>query len=113
MPEHAEGAAQAVVGIETDRSLWVGALTAVGYQVFAVNPLAAARYRDRHHISGAESDASHAKLRSDLVRTDRHNHHRIAGDTGQAEAVKVLVRVRRSLIRTRTRHASGPVLGAT
>ena len=39
--------------------------------------------------------------------------HRIAGDTGQAEAVKVLVPVRRSLIRTRTRHASGPVLGAT
>ena len=58
--EHAEDPAQVVIGIETDR--WVDALTAAGYQVFAVNPLAAARYRDRHHFSGAKSDASDAKL---------------------------------------------------
>jgi hypothetical protein len=38
------------VGIETDRSLWVQALVAAGYQVFAVNPLAVARYRDRHQV---------------------------------------------------------------
>src|ERR1700720_4275118 len=31
---------QVVVGIETDRGLWVGALIAAGYQLFAVNPLA-------------------------------------------------------------------------
>src|ERR1700731_987617 len=37
-----------MIGIETDRGLWVGALTAAGYQVFAINPLAAGRYRDRH-----------------------------------------------------------------
>ena len=43
---------QVVIGIETDRGLWVEALSAAGYQVFAVNPLAVARYRDRHHISG-------------------------------------------------------------
>jgi hypothetical protein len=29
-----------VVGIETDRGLWVDALAAAGYRVFAVNPLA-------------------------------------------------------------------------
>jgi len=50
--EHAEDPTQVVIGIETDRGLWVDALTAAGYQVFAVNPRAAARYRDRHHISG-------------------------------------------------------------
>ena len=65
--EHAEDPAQVVIGIETDRGLWVGALTAAGYQVFAINPLAAARYRDRHHISGAKSDTSDAKLLADLV----------------------------------------------
>ena len=70
-----------VIGIETDRGLWVGALTAAGYQVFAVNPMAVARYRDRHHVSGAKSDASDAKLLADLVRTDRHNHRPIAGDS--------------------------------
>ena len=50
---HAEEREQAVIGIETDRGLWVGALTAAGYQVYAINPLAVARYRDRHHVSGA------------------------------------------------------------
>jgi transposase len=75
--------------------------------VFAVNPLAAARYRDRHHVSGAKSDASDAKLLADLVRTDRHNHRPIAGDSGPAEAIKVLARAHQSLIWARTRHTNG------
>ena len=45
---HAQEPGQVVVGIETDRGLWVSALSAAGYQVYAINPLAAARYRDRH-----------------------------------------------------------------
>src|ERR1700741_2522503 len=102
--EHAEEPDQVVIGIETDRGLWVGALTGAGYEVFAVNPLAVARYRDRHHVSGAKSDASDAKLLADLVRTDRHNHRRIAGDSPDAEAIKVLARTHQSLIWTRTRH---------
>ena len=102
--EHAEQPDQVVIGIETDRGLWVGALTAAGYQLFAVNPLAVARYRDRHHISGAKSDASDAKLLADLVRTDRHNHRPIAGDSAKAEAVKVLARAHQSLIWARTQH---------
>ena len=96
-----------VIGIETDRGLWVDALTAAGYQVFAVNPLAVARYRDRHHVSGAKSDASDAKLLADLVRTDRHNHRRIAGDSPDAEAIKVLARAHQNLIWARTRHTNG------
>jgi transposase len=104
--EHAQERDQVVVGIETDRGLWVDALTAVGYQVFAVNPLAAARYRDRHHVSGAKSDASDAKLLADLVRTDRHNHRPIAGDSDQAEAIKVLARAHQNLIWARTRHTN-------
>jgi transposase len=86
---HAEEPEQAGIGIETDRGLWVGALTAAGYQVYAVNPLAVAHYRDRHHVSGAKSDASDAKLLADLVRTDRHNHRPIAGDSPDGEAIKV------------------------
>ena len=104
--EHAEDPAQVVIGIETDRGLWVDALTAADYQVFAVNPLAAARYRDRHHVSGAKSDASDAKLLADLVRTDRHNHRRIAGDSPDAEAIKVLARAHQNLIWARTRHTN-------
>jgi transposase len=103
---HAEEPEQVVIGIETDRGLWVGALSAAGYQVLAVNPLAVARYRDRHHISGAKSDASDAKLLADLVRTDRHNHRLIAGDSADAEAIKVLARAHQSLIWSRTRHTN-------
>ena len=40
-------AGRVIVGIETDRGPWVTALRAAGYQVFAINPLSAARYRQR------------------------------------------------------------------
>src|SRR5271166_2587121 len=103
---HAEESDQVVIGIETDRGLWVEALTAAGYQVYAINPLAVAHYRDRHHISGAKSDAGDAKLLADLVRTDRHNHRRVAGDSAGAEAVKVLARAHQNLIWTRNRHTN-------
>jgi transposase len=103
---HAEEPTDVVVGIETDRGLWVGALAAAGYRVYAINPLAVARYRDRHHVSGAKSDAADAKLLADLVRTDRHNHRPIAGDTADAEAIKVLARAHQSLIWSRTRYTN-------
>ena len=104
--EHAHDPTEVMIGIETDRGLWVDALTAAGYQVFAINPLAVARYRDRHNLSGAKSDPSDAKLLADLVRTDRHNHRPIAGDSGQAEAIKVLARAHQNLIWARTRHTN-------
>src|SRR6478672_10012402 len=103
---HAEEPTEVVVGIETDRGPWVGALSAAGYQVYAINPLAVARYRDRHHVAGAKSDASDAKLLADLVRTDRHNHRSVAGDSLDAEAIKVLARAHQNLIWARTRHSN-------
>ncbi|MFI6173895.1 IS110 family transposase [Nocardia sp. NPDC051052] len=103
---HAPEPDDVVIGIETDRGLWVNALVAADYQVYAVNPLAAARYRDRHHVSGAKSDTGDAKLLADLVRTDRHNHRPIAGDTPDAEAIKVLARGHKSLIWSRTRQTN-------
>ncbi|MGV0785257.1 IS110 family transposase [Mycolicibacterium sp. XJ775] len=104
--EHAAEPEQVVIGIETDRGLWVTALAAAGYQVYAINPKAAARYRDRHHVSGAKSDATDAKLLADLVRTDRHNHRLIAGDSADAEAIKVLARAHQNLIWTRNQHTN-------
>jgi hypothetical protein len=77
----AQDPAQVVVGIETDRGLLVGALVAAGYQVIAVNPLAASRYRDRHTTSRAKSDPGDARVLADLVRTDRHLHRPVAGDS--------------------------------
>src|SRR3954468_12227397 len=71
---HVEDAAEVVIGIETDRGLFVTALVAAGYQLYAVNPMSTSRYRDRHSTSGAKSDAGDAQVLSDMVRTDRHNH---------------------------------------
>lgn len=104
--EHSDDPSQVVIGIETDRGLWVTALVATGYLVYAVNPRSVARYRERHSVSGAKSDAGDRKVLADLVRTDRHNHRPIAGDTPQAEAVKTLARTHKSLIWERNRHVN-------
>jgi transposase len=98
-------AAQVVVGIETDRGPWVQALAAAGYQVYAINPLQVARYRERHGVSGAKSDAGDAHTLADMVRTDRHQLRPIAGDSVQAQAIKVVTRAHKTLIWERTRHA--------
>lgn len=103
---HVDEPEEAIVGIEIDRGLLVGALLAAGYQVFAINPLSVDRYRDRHSTSGAKSDPGDAKVLADIVRTDRHNHRRVAGDTDLAEAVKVLARAHQSFVWQRQRHVN-------
>ena len=104
--DHADEPEEVVVGIETDRGLWVQALIAAGYQLYAINPLAVARYRDRHNVAGAKSDAGDAKVLADLVRTDRHNHRPIAGDSHDAGAIKVLARGHQNLIWSRNRQTN-------
>jgi transposase len=98
-----EDAGQVAVGIETDRGPWVQALIAAGYQVFAINPLQASRYRERHGVSGAKSDAGDAHVLADMVRTDSHQLRAVAGDTALAAAVKVVTRTHKTLIWERTR----------
>ena len=93
-----------VIGIETDRGPWVAALIAAGYVVYAVNPRQAARYRERHGTSGAKSDAGDAHMLADMVRTDSHQLRAVAGDSSQAQAVKVVARAHQALICERTRH---------
>jgi len=104
--EHSEESSEVVVGIETDRGLLVQALLAAGYQIYAINPLAVDRYRDRHSVSGAKSDAADAKVLADLVRTDRNNHRPVAGDSAQVEAVKLLARAHQSLVHSRQRQVN-------
>ena len=99
------GADQVAIGIETDRGPWVTALIAAGYRVFAINPLQVARYRERQSVSGAKSDAGDAHTLADMVRTDSHQLRPVAGDSDQAEAVKVVARAHKTLIWERTRHA--------
>ncbi|WP_446678548.1 IS110 family transposase [Actinoallomurus acaciae] len=96
--------AQVLVGIETDRGPWVQALLAAGYAVFAVNPLQAARCRDRLRVSGAKSDAADAHMLADMVRTDSHQLRPASQDSAEAEAIKVVARAHKTLIWERTRH---------
>jgi transposase len=103
VPEEDPDAAEVVIGIETDRGPWVAALAAAGYTVFPVNPLQASRYRERHGVSGAKSDAGDAHVLADMVRTDSHQLRRAAGDSPEAAGVKVLARTHKTLIWDRTR----------
>ena len=96
--------AEVVAGIETDRGPWVAALVAAGYTVYAVNPLQASRYRERHGVSGAKSDGADAHMLTDMVRTDSHQLRAVAGDSADAEGIKVLARTHKTLIWERTRH---------
>ena len=101
--EHASGPGEVVIGIETGRGPWVSALVAAGYRVYAINPRSVARYRERHHVGGAKSDAGDAKVLADLVRTDRHNHRQVAGDSDEAGAVRILARAHQQLVWDRVR----------
>ena len=93
-----------LVGIETERGGWVQALIAAGYQVYAVNPLQVARYRERGGVSGAKSDPADAHVLADMVRIDHGRLRPVAGDSELAEAVKVLTRAHKTLIWERSRH---------
>jgi transposase len=95
--------AEVIVGIETGRGPWVTALAAAGYAVFPVNPLQASRYRERHGVSGAKSDGGDAHMLADMVRTDPHQLRPAAGDSPEAEDIKVLARTHKTLIWERTR----------
>jgi len=92
------------IGIETDRGSWVAALTSAGYEVFAINPMSVARYRERHSTSGAKSDTADAHLLAEIVRLDRAHHRPVAGDSDEGEAIKLTARTHQSLIWDRTRH---------
>jgi Transposase len=78
------------VAIETDRGLLVAALPAAGHRVFAVNPQAVDRYRDRHAASGAQSDPGDAPVPAHLLRTHRDRHRPLPDDSEPGQAVGVV-----------------------
>jgi transposase len=102
------GPVEVVVGIETDRGPWVQALVASGYIVYPINPLQVAWFRETERSSGGKSDAADAYTLADMVRSRRHTLRPMAGDSGQAETVKVLTRAHKTLIWERTRHVLRP-----
>jgi transposase len=80
------------VAIETSRGLLVTVLRTGKRQVFAINPMAAARYRDRHSVSRKKSDPGDALVLANILRTDMHAHRPLPNDSDLARAVAVLAR---------------------
>ncbi|MCC3771968.1 IS110 family transposase [Streptomyces sp. UNOC14_S4] len=80
------------VAIETSRGLLVAVLRTGKRQVFAINPMAASRYRDRHSVSRKKSDPGDALVLANILRTDMHAHRPLPGDSDLARAIAVLAR---------------------
>jgi transposase len=80
------------IAIETDKNLLVVALQAAGFTVYPINPLAVARYRERHGQSGKKSDAGDACVLADILRTDAHRHRSLPAVTEHGSAIKALAR---------------------
>ena len=87
-----EQAKEVPVALETDKHLLVVALQAAGFTVYPINPLAVARYRERHGQSGKKSDAGDALVLADILRTDKHRHRPLPGVTELGSTVKALAR---------------------
>lgn len=86
------------VAIETTRGLLVSCLRATGRDVYAVNPMAAARYRDRHTVSRKKSDAQDAAVLANILRTDRHEHRAMPQDSELVQAIAVLARAQQDAV---------------
>lgn len=80
------------VAIETARGLLVAVLRTGKRQVFAINPMAAARYRDRHSVSRKKSDPGDALVLANVLRTDMHAHRPLPNDSDLARSIAVLTR---------------------
>src|SRR5260221_331504 len=103
LAEHGDSAEDPVpVAIETPRGLLTACLRATGRGVYPINPMAVARYRDRHSIAGRKSDHGDAVVLANVLRTDAHAHRPLPADTELAQAIAVLARAQQDAVWART-----------
>ncbi|WP_435113954.1 IS110 family transposase [Nocardiopsis synnemataformans] len=99
LAEHGDTPADPIpVAIETSRGLLVAALRTGARQVYAINPLAAARYRDRHSLSRAKSDPGDALVLANILRTDAAAHRPLPADSEQVRALAVMARAQQDAV---------------
>jgi len=105
--EHGDSAEQPVpVAIETPRGLLVACLRATGRQVYPINPMSVARYRDRHSVAGRKSDHGDAVVLANVLRTDMHAHRPLPADTELAQTIRVLARAQQDAVWARQQIAN-------
>ncbi len=92
LAEHTDDPASVPVAIETDKNLIVVALQAAGLTVYAINPRAVARYRERSGQAGGKSDPGDAIVLANILRTDLHVHRPLPQVSEGGRAVKALAR---------------------
>src|SRR5690348_15966056 len=80
------------VAIETSQGLLVAGLRAGGRLVYAINPLAVSRYRDRYRSSRGKSDAFDAMVLANALRTDAVAHRPLPSDSVLVQSLRVLTR---------------------
>jgi transposase len=90
------------VAIETPRGLLVACLRATGRAVYPVNPMAVARYRDRHSVAGKKSDHGDAVVLAGVLRTDMDMHRPLPADSELAQVIAVLARAQQDAVWDRT-----------
>jgi hypothetical protein len=91
------------VAIETPRGLLVAALRTSGRKVYPINPMAVARYRERHCTSWKKSDHADAVTLANILCTDTHMHRPLPADTELARGIAVLARAHQDATWRRTK----------
>jgi len=91
------------VAIETPRGLLVAVLRASGRPVFAINPMAVARYRERSSVARAKSDHADAMTLANILRVDAHVHRTLPADSELTQAIAVLARSQQNAVWRRSK----------
>lgn len=86
------------IAIETSRGLLVACLRGTRRPVYAINPMAVARYRDRSSVAGRKSDAFDARTLANILRTDAHEHRSLPADSALVQAIRVLARAQQDAV---------------
>ena len=84
--------AAVLVAIERPDGLLVDGLLETGYVVYALNPKAVDRYRERTRLSGGKTDPADAELLARILVTDRDRHQPLRPSGVVVEELRVLAR---------------------
>jgi hypothetical protein len=86
------------VAVETARGLLISCLRATGRSVYSINPMAVARYRERHRVGRAKSDHADAMALANILRTDAEMHRALPADSELVQAIAVLARAQQDAV---------------
>jgi transposase len=86
------------VAVGTARGLMFACLRVTGRKVYSINPMAVARYRERHRSARAKSDHADAMTLANILRTDAYAHRPLPTDSEQVRAIAVPARAQQDAV---------------